>query len=268
METTRQRPAACPRFGVQSYISGKWLRHFHINCLNRLEPEWSRPCLLPGDLREALSISLSHFQLGETGSGSCLFREAAGKCDPDDIGALELFVKEEGEHARLLARLVERLGGRLIRRHWTHRLFKLVRQAGGFHFEIQALLTGEIVGTAYYQMIHEAVQDEPLNAALNLMLSDEASHIAFHLDRQKARWREWLPLERSAWELQFQLIVLFALRAAWLDHGPCLHRLGFTWSDFRARALRTTIGFLDGVRSAGTVRQGCGATVGAAVTSS
>ena len=142
------------------------------------------------------------------------------------------------------------MGGRLVKRHWSHRLFKVARRAGGFHFEIQMLLTAELVGTAYYEMIDRGVKDGPLNAALGLMLRDEASHVAFHLDRQKLRWSEWLPLERTAWELQFQVLVLAALRAAWLDHGRCLRSLGFTWDGFRQRGRQLAINFLDNLRSA------------------
>jgi hypothetical protein len=149
----------------------------------------------------------------------------------------------------LRACLVKRLGGQLVKRHWTHRLFKLARRAGGFHFEIQMLLTAELVGTAYYEMINEGTPDEPVKTTMGLMLRDEASHVAFHLDRMKACWRDWLPLERTAWELQFQLLILAALRAAWLDHGRCLRKLGFGWEDFQRRARRHTIGFLDGLRS-------------------
>jgi len=254
MKTANEDSPASHNFAMQSSASSKWLRHFRANRLDRPEPAWHAPCALPDDLRRRLGVSLSHFQLGETGGGSFLFREAAGKCDADDSEALKLFIQEEGEHARLLARLVERMGGSLIKRHWTHRLFKLARRAGGFHFEIQVLLTGEIVGTAYYQLVDQAVQDGPINAVLGLMLRDEASHVAFHLDRLKSRWREWLPLERTAWELQFQLIVLAALRAAWLDHGRCLRGLGFSWDDFQTRARKTTIAFLDGLRATGCAR--------------
>jgi hypothetical protein len=151
--------------------------------LNRPEPDWNLTCDLPDDLRHRLAVSLSHFQLGETGGGHFLLKEAAGNCDADDLVALDLFIKEEAEHARLLAQMEKRLGGRLVRRHWTHRLFKLARRAGGFHFEIQMLLTAEIVGTAYYRMIVGGVPDVPINAAIRLMLRDEAAHVAFHLDR-------------------------------------------------------------------------------------
>jgi hypothetical protein len=143
--------------------------------------------------------------------------------------------------------MVKRLGGKLVKRHWTHRLFKLARRAGGFHFEIQMLLTAEIVGTAYYEMLHEGLTDAPVKDAIGLMLRDEAGHVAFHTDRMKSRWREWLPFERTFWQAQFQALVLTALRAAWLDHGPCLRALGFGWENFDQRARRTAIEFLDGL---------------------
>ena len=255
MEKSSERTFAEISFASQRQVSDRWVRYYLANRLDRSEPDWSLPCDLPADLRRELGVSLSHFQLGETGGGSFLFKEASRRCDPDDLMALDLFVKEEAEHARLLARMVERLGGRLVRRHWTHRAFKLARRAGGFHFEIQMLLTAEIVGTAYYELVDAGAEDGPLNAALRLMLRDEASHVAFHLDRLKVRWAGWLPVERAAWELQFQVLVLTALRAAWLDHGRCLRRLGFTRDDFEQRARRVTIGFLDSLRVTGCARR-------------
>jgi hypothetical protein len=226
-----------------------WLRYYEHNRLNRAEPAWETPCLVSEPWRTLLAVSLSHFQLGETGGGTFLLREASRQTDADDIAALDLFVREEKEHARLLACMVRRLGGTLVARHWTHRLFKLARRAGGFSFEIQMLLTGEIVGTAYYQMVRERIEDAPLRAALDLMLSDESGHVAFHLDRLRRRWREYLPVERTAWALQFQFLVLLALRAAWLDHGRCLRALGYGRGDFFHQARQTAIAFLDGLEA-------------------
>jgi len=143
--------------------------------------------------------------------------------------------------------MVQRLGGTRVKRHWTHRLFKLARRAGGFHFEIQMLLTAEIIGTAYYEMLNDGVEDGPIKHAIGLMLRDEAGHVAFHTDRMKICWQGWLPFERTLWQAQFQALILVALRAAWLDHGPCLRALGFVWDDFDQRARRTAIGFLDGL---------------------
>jgi hypothetical protein len=227
--------------------SSSWRNHYEQNRLNRSEPDWDAPCEVPDDLRDKLAVSLSHFQLGETGGGSFLLREAAKESDADDLAALRLFIDEEKEHARLLARMVRRLGGDLIARHWTYRLFKGARRAGGFRFAVQMLLTGEIVGTAYYEMVKSAMRDPALDAAIGLMLRDEASHIAFHRDRQALRWRDYFPIERAIWALQFQVLVLAAVRAAWLDHGPCLRALGFTRDDFSRRTRQISVQFLAGL---------------------
>jgi hypothetical protein len=255
MQKPMNTTEAATDFAKQSGNSARWVQYYRANRSDRPEPDWDLPCDLSGNIRRSVAVSLSHFQLGESGGGSFLLKEAAAGCDADDLVALKLFIEEEAEHARLLARLVERLGGRLVKRHWTHGVFKLARRAGGFHFEIQMLLTAEIVGTAYYEMMDRGVQDAPLNTALRLMLRDEAAHIAFHLDRLRERFSNWLPLERAAWELQFQLLLLAALRAAWLDHGRCLRQLGFTWDHFRQGALQKTIGFLDRLRTSGCARR-------------
>jgi hypothetical protein len=237
--------ACSPCFASQSCNTVNWLRHYQNNRLHRTEPEWGVPCLLAPDVRHELAVSLSHFQLGETGGGTFLLGQASKSSCADDLAALTLFVREENEHARLLECMVHRLGGSLVTRHWTHRLFKLARRAGGFHFEIQMLLTAEIIGTAYYELLHESVEDGPISHALGLMLRDEAGHVAFHTDRMRACWHGWLPFERTFWQGQFQALVLVALRAAWLDHGRCLRALGFAWEDFDQRARRTAITFLD-----------------------
>ena len=245
---THPPSSACSScFASQSSNASSWLRHYQENRLNRTEPEWGVPCLLAPDVRHELAVSLSHFQLGETGGGTFLLGQASKNACADDLAALTLFVREENEHARLLACMVDRLGGTLVKRHWTQRLFKLARRAGGFHFEIQMMLTAEIVGTAYYELLHAGVEDGPVTHAIGLMLRDEAGHVAFHTDRMRDCWHGWLPFERTLWQGQFQALVLVALRAAWLDHGRCLRKLGFTWDDFDQRARRTAIAFLDGL---------------------
>ncbi len=236
--------------------TSSWRHYYEQNRLNREEPNWAAPCLIPDDIRRKLAVSLSHFQLGETGGGTFLLKEAAGQSNTDDLASLSYFVAEEKEHARLLSCMVRRLDGKLVHRHWTHRLFKLARRAGGFRFEIQMLLTAEIVGTAYYEMVQAGTSDSALSSAVALMLRDESKHVAFHQDRLSHHWRDYFPLERATWALQFQILVLAAVRAAWLDHGTCLRSLGFTWVEFAQRTRQLSTQFIDGLHAPQT---SCGA---------
>lgn len=236
--------------------SPAWLRYFEDNRRNFSEPDWLAPCPLQPDLRGRLASSLSHFQLGESGGGRHLFAQAARQAreDPAYLRALELFVAEEGEHARLLQSLVQRFGGRLIERHWTHLLFRVARRALGLNFEIQVLLIAELVGTAYYRMLQRRARDPILDQVCARILADEAQHVAFHLDHLRDIHSALLPAERAGWSLQFQILFTAALGVAWLDHRRALQATGASRGEFFVAARSECIGFLDGLGAAKIIR--------------
>jgi hypothetical protein len=241
--------------------SHHWLEYFQRNRENRAEPRWHLPSPDSQALRHELARSLSHFQLGESGEGRFLLDQAE-KTHPDDpvyAKALALFIGEEKEHARLLAELVKRFRGRLIHRHWTHFVFRLARRALGLNFEIQVLVIAELVGTAYYRLLHLRTRDPVLEETCHRMLLDEAKHIEFHAERFGDFHRELLPIERAAWGAQFQVLLMIAANVAWADHGKCLRALGAKRADFSKIARAECIVFLDAVsRCARPVRAGLG----------
>jgi hypothetical protein len=185
--------------------------------------------------------------LGETGEGKFLIAQARAQL-PDDSAyheALRLFIAEEGAHARLLERLVQRFGAKTIRRHWTHTLFRLVRRALGFKFEIQLLVTAELVGTAYYRLLQARARDPVLDDTCRLILKDEARHVDFHADWFGDFQSRLLPLEREIWNVQFQLLFTMAAVVAWMDHRSCLKMIGVNNAEFFREARRDCIRFLN-----------------------
>jgi hypothetical protein len=207
--------------------SSAWLDYFERNRLERPEPHWDCPTPFPPAVTVPLARSLAHFQLGESGDGAILLNEAPRTWadDPDYVAALALFVAEEQEHARLLARQVIRLGGTLVTRHWTQDWFRRVLRALGVHFEIQTLLVAEIIGTAYYRLLR-STGDTVLRQMCELMLRDEGPHLRFHADRIVIEQLHWSPLIRALWTAQFRLLLRVAVIAAWLDHRPSLRTVG------------------------------------------
>jgi len=223
-----------------------WLQYFERNRVARAEPQWHLPSPLDERARESLARSLSHFQLGESGDGRFLLEQARAQA-PSDAAyhkALALFVAEEKEHARLLELLVERFGGALIRRHWTHLLFRQARRGFGLNFEIQVLVIAELVGTAYYRLLHLRTRDPVLEEVCALVLRDEAQHIAFHVDWLAHFRAGLLPAERGLWNLQFQALFISAAQVAWMDHRPALRVVGTDRSEFFREARRECIRFL------------------------
>ena len=157
-----------------------WLRYYQNNPKNWTDPEWHVPSPLDPKTKRALAHSLSHFQLGESGGGNFLLAQAQ-KQAPDDAAyheALELFVAEEKAHARLLEQLVHHFGGGTIKRHWTHALFRLARRALGLNFELQVLVIAELVGTAYYRLLHRRSRDPVLEQACDRILRDDEATLA------------------------------------------------------------------------------------------
>lgn len=245
--TSSLHPNALPYKAVAPAIdSAAWRAYFENNRLSRPEPAWASPAAHHGQTARELARSLSHFQLGESGEGRYLLEQAQRRYpnDGDYCAALALFVREEQEHARLLTHLVQRFGGALIRRHWTHSAFRLMRRALGVHFEIQTLVVAELVGTAYYRLLYACSPDAALRQACELMLRDEAKHLAFHRDRFAADHASWLPAERALWAGQLQAFLLAAAEAAWLDHRGALVAIGATRRDFMREVRAECIGFL------------------------
>ena len=224
----------------------QWLHYYQNNKLNRPEPKWNLPSPLDRKTQRLLARSLSHFQLGESGEGSFLFAQAKAQISDNAAyhEALKLFIAEEKEHARLLERLVNRFGGSTIRHHWTHAIFRLARCALGFKFEIQVLVIAELVGTAYYRMLHRQTRDPVLEDACSLILQDEARHIDFHADWLGDFQSRLLPIERAGWTLQFQILFAAAAQVAWVDHRQCLGAVGTNRGEFFRAAKRECIRFL------------------------
>jgi len=213
-----------------------WLRYFQGNCRDRREPDWNAPVVGESRLISLIATSLAHLQLGESGEGTVLLHGAARiyADDPDYTAALALFIAEEREHARLLARSVQRLGGSLVQRHWTHACFRSFRHALGPRFELQILLIAEIVGTAFYRLLRKHGGDPVVSAVCDLLLTDEDQHLAFHRERFRADHAGWSSARRWIWLAQVRFVLHCAGMVAWWDFAPTVKALGATRKDFCA----------------------------------
>ena len=217
--------------------SSAWLDYFERNRLNRPTFDWDRPTPFLPPVAGPLARSLAHFQLGESGDGTTLLAQArrAWPDDPDYLEALRLFVAEEQEHARLLEHLVARLGGTLVTGHWTDRCFRRVRHALGAGFDIQVLLTAEIIGTAYYRLLR-STGDTLLRQVCEQIIRDEEAHLRFHADRIVTAQLGWPASRRALWTAGFRCVFAATVAAAWVDHRPALRAVGIDRRLFTAEA--------------------------------
>lgn len=213
----------------------KWLHHFRGNCSDE-DIDWELPCRITEEVREPLARSLAIFQLGETGEGSALFRFAKSKeNDPNLAGyeeALRLFVREENRHADILKHMVLRVEGTLLTRQWSDRVFRAVRKLVNLEFELQTLLTAELIAEAYYELLRRTVDDGPIQQACARIVKDEVGHTGFHAAFFGYRRKQWNPVTRRAWKVGLLLLTETAWRVVWMDHRSCFRALGIERNQF------------------------------------
>jgi hypothetical protein len=178
-----------------------WRVHFETNRLRPL-PQVEAP-QLPRAQHEALARSLERFQLGESGEGRIAHEiDRCAFADGDYRAALKLFVAEEGRHAAILGRMVNALGGRVLERSWTERLFVHARRLFGVRFKLLVLLAAEVIGIAFYGLLARAVPRGAMADALAQICADEEAHLLFHCDFLSRQPRVlhwvWWPLGTAA----------------------------------------------------------------------
>jgi hypothetical protein len=159
-----------------------WLNYFEYNRANHLPVPWENGIKIEPHLREPLIHSLQKFQLGESGEGRKLKSHAAKTGDAVYAAAIDLFIKEEQGHARLMANILRELNAPLLKSHWSDRCFIFMRQLFGLHQELMVLLLPEMIAKRYFRALHDGTSDVVLRAVFAQIAQDEESHLAFHIE--------------------------------------------------------------------------------------
>ncbi|WP_009964025.1 ferritin-like domain-containing protein [Verrucomicrobium spinosum] len=228
-----------------------WIQYFERNRSNFDEPPLAPDASpLPDGLRLPLAASLAVFQLGETGGGTRLMRYVRRtlRHQPEALEgydlAVRLFIAEEHRHAQLLEKLVTYLGGTLLQRHWSNTIFRRLRTLFGMEFNIQILLTAELIAEAYYGLIYRKTTDEEVRSCCHKILQDEMRHIAFHTSFFQQRLTSMPRPLRKMWRVGFRAChAITATIVAW-DHRRLLKSLGIGQGEFVRLTLKAGQRFL------------------------
>ncbi len=220
-----------------------WIHHFETN--TRLNHDLilpQAPCALPEHIRGPLARSLATFQLGESGGGTRLRRYTRSIAPLENLKgyqrAVDLFVVEEQSHAALLARTVTHLRGELLEKQWTNSIFRWLRDLVNLEFNIQVLLTAELIAEVYFGLLALRCPDPVVRTVSKKLLRDEMGHLAFQRDFLFERLKTLTPAMQKVWRLQFQAIHRATAAVVAWDHRDCLRGLGVTQADFQTRAAR------------------------------
>lgn len=227
-----------------------WIHHYETN--TRLNDEMKlpeTPHALPEAVRAPLARSLAIFQLGETGGGTRLKRYAREVAPLEQFAgyqrAIDLFVAEEQSHAALLGRLIVRLNEPALKKQWTNSIFRWARNLVNLEFNIQVLLTAELVAEVYFGLLYLRCTDPGVRQVSHKLLRDEMKHLEFQRQFLAERLRELTPATRKLWRLQFRLIHRFVAAVVSFDHRDCLRVVQVTPAAFRSRCTQSLERFMD-----------------------
>ncbi len=216
--------------------SMEWLSYFRQNQLDRIPIAWHEGVHVCRHLRGPLGSSLARFQLGESSDGKRLLaaatRLAAHTGDGDHRDAIALFIAEEQEHSRMLARLLEQMQWPRLNRHWSDKWFRQCRHLLGFYEEISVLLMAEIVALKYYSAVRRGAEDELISKACEQILHDEKFHIRFHCEYlHRALKKRPAVLRGACWCALSLMFAGAGALVAW-DHRVALSALDCSLREF------------------------------------
>jgi hypothetical protein len=203
-----------------------WLNYFeqnrsHRHCVpSKIQIEIEPP------LRPALIRSLQRFQVGESGEGTHLRQQAEKTGEPTYQAAIGLFIKEEQEHARLMACILRQLGAPLTQRHWSDACFILLRRLFGLHHELLVLLMPEMIAKRYFRALHDGFEDAALRTIFVQILRDGEGHLAFHMDYLQQAFARKSLLARAALRGIWRLLFRAACLVVTIDHRAVLRGTG------------------------------------------
>jgi len=234
---------------------GQWVDHFEANDAVHARVDaaidFSGQCHLDDAVRRPLIASVRRFQLGESGDGQQLMRNAARAGDPEYLQSIRLFVGEE-QHAALLLRLLGYLGGTPMSRHWSDAIFVRMRRLLGLRTELMVLAVAETVALAYYGGLCAAAPDPVVRAVASRIVDDEHEHVRFQRHRLSAGFADTgAPLRALAFALWWVTAIGATLVVA-LDHGRLLDAIGYR----RTRFMRDVLADFAPMASAVLLRRG------------
>jgi hypothetical protein len=203
-----------------------WLEYFEWNRANRRHIPWEQAARIGLHLRKPLIRSLQRFQVGESGEGSHLRKQAATTGCPIYQKCIDLFIKEEQEHARLMAEILKREQAPLLTHHWSDNCFILLRRLFRLEHELLVLLVPEIIAKRYFRALHEGAEDPVVRAVCHQVLHDEEGHVAFHVDYLRQAFRSVSLVKRMALMISWKLLFQVACMVVMLDHGSLLRAIG------------------------------------------
>ena len=213
----------------------QWLGHLRDSVQRERDMDFTRGVTLSEPARAATLRALQFFQRGLSSPGMNLRSKVRQGCPEEYIECIDLYVREKGIHADLLARLIWAMGGEPGKRNVPDFVFRRFRRRFGWTAEIMVLLTAEMVMAPVLRVMVNHVDDPLVRDVVSSILADQAWHIGFHIDHLRPEVRAMSGVENFALQAAWGALFTTTLTVLLAECEPLFESIGYSrltcWTD-------------------------------------
>lgn len=214
----------------------KWIAHFTAN-LKEQRINWHQKPQITAEEKTTLIPSLQAWQLGETSDGRNLLcaatKYARSMNEPGYVDAIALFIKEEQKHGENLGCYLDAVGEKRIGKNWGDSLFRYVRHLNtSMEIWTLAVITVESAAQVYYQALKDATHCTLLKEICTDILTDEAYHISFQVERMKTMYEPKVGWKKQLLNSFYLFFYICTALIIWMAHKKVFVAGGNTFRSY------------------------------------
>jgi hypothetical protein len=210
----------------------QWTEYFRQNANHFDHIDWKCEEQITDNERVILWNALRQFQHGEYSEGKNLMKYAHALGDEEYLNAIKYFIREEQNHAIILAQFMSKNDIPRLRGYWVDQVLRGLRNLASLENSITVLVTAEFIAAVFYQAIRNVTNSTILTQICDQILSDEEDHLAFQaftLSRFcEGRNRAFNFVKRQA----HRVLTAGTILVVWFGHEKMLIQGGFTFGQF------------------------------------
>lgn len=206
-----------------------WYNHFesnkgHFDHILFDSSSWISP-----KEKSIIGKSIAIFQRGENSEGRNLIHAAKEWGDASYLKTIQSFIREEQNHAKILAVFMKENGIPPNRKNFSDSVFRKIRSWGTIEHSVYILVTAEMVAAVYYDALRNCTKSETLNDICIQILSDEEFHLEFQA-YTLSHFYEKRNSFRRAWILfHHWVLTQGAILMVWKDHRKIFKTAGISF---------------------------------------
>jgi len=209
-----------------------WYEYFRANQDHFAQIDWKENASLTLDEKSTITSSIRQFQRGEHSEGKHFLQYAKSMKDQSYIQALQLFIKEEQDHAAVLGKFMDIHGIEKLKKDWLDNTFRWLRKLAGLECTITVLLTAEIIAMVYYKALDSATSSNLLQQICRQIVIDEEMHLRFQtfalhiLYHRKSKFSVFLS------RIFHKVLMFGTIVLVWIYHAKVLNAGSYKFFSF------------------------------------